>query len=252
MNLQTTYAAKEVTDLVLSPNFDIQVGDTTISAGEPLVVFSSIQSLNINELRDVVSSKGGYMNRARVTWDTTKEISLEFSQGIFSQIHFALLANGKVGENEPVLVPKLEKLNADEEGLVTLMKEPVGTVFCYANGQPTLKLTGQGQTLTLEPFTYYQIYYEFAEEMATVIDLGKRGIKGFLTLTAKVQLKDEATGENSTMLLKLPKVELRTSLSARLGSDNPAMIARFALTAHPTGPRYDEFVGHVYFLDEEV
>jgi hypothetical protein len=40
----------------------------------------------LNELKNYVVARGGYDNRGLVYWETTKELRLTFSQGVFSNL----------------------------------------------------------------------------------------------------------------------------------------------------------------------
>jgi len=66
-----------------------------------------------------VAARGGFDNRGHVFWETTKELRLNFSQGVFSKMQFGLLNNAKVlniAENEPLLVTITEELETNKDG----------------------------------------------------------------------------------------------------------------------------------------
>ena len=64
-----------------------------IEEGEVIASFDDIQIGGLDELRRIVTARGGYGNPGWVTWDTTKELNLNFSQGTFSKKQLQILLN---------------------------------------------------------------------------------------------------------------------------------------------------------------
>jgi hypothetical protein len=62
------------------------VGGKIIVPGETVASFERIQIANFWEIKSIVSANGGKGNHALVYWDSTKEIKINFTQGIFSKV----------------------------------------------------------------------------------------------------------------------------------------------------------------------
>ena len=122
------FSFKELEQCYLKATYPIEIGNKTIEKGEVVAKFDKIQIAGLDEIKRWVSANGGFDNRPHVFWETTKEIDLSFSQGVFSKDQFALMTNSKlfeIEEDKPVLVTKMETLESDEENKIHLKENPV-------------------------------------------------------------------------------------------------------------------------------
>jgi hypothetical protein len=125
---------KELYEVSIKATLSIEVGGKTIEAGETIASFDRIQIANFQEIKDVVSAKGGYGNQSLVTWDSTKEVKISFTQGVFSKTQLALMTNSKLIEDhgeQMVPINTREQHESDENGKIILNHQPNGTVFIY-------------------------------------------------------------------------------------------------------------------------
>jgi hypothetical protein len=76
---------KELYSVSLKATYSTEVGGNLIEPGETIAAFDKIQIANFQELKNTASANGGFDNRGHVFWDTTKEIKINFTQGIFSK-----------------------------------------------------------------------------------------------------------------------------------------------------------------------
>ena len=144
----------------LKATYPIEIGNKTIETKEVIAKFDKIQIAGLDEIKRLVSANGGFDNRPHVFWETTKEIDLNFSQGIFSKDQFALMTNSKlfeIEEGKPVLITKMETLESDEENKIYLKEIPVD-LFIYEKENsfifPPKKKTEKGLP---PPFRFYLI-----------------------------------------------------------------------------------------------
>ena len=252
----TLFGMKEVYECTLKATYDIEIGGKVIQAGEPIVVFDSLQLVQFNEFKDYIHARGGYGNQVWVSWERTKELDLNFAQGIFSKIHLAILGNVAM-QHEPVIVPMWEELEVDEN-LQVHLKHPAADNDVWAYNRATgdhLKGTIQGQVVTLENVSYgdyCQISYKYDCGDQDVIHLGRHFLNGYFQLTMKTRLKDDMTGRTVTGVFFAPQVKLMSDFSIRLGSAASPAINRFAVRAFPTGSKGSEKVMDFILLDEDV
>ena len=82
---------KSLEDVRLKATYDIEIGNKSFKEGETIALFDKIQISGFNEFKDYVAATGGFDNRGLVYWETTKELRLNFSQGVFSNTQFSLL-----------------------------------------------------------------------------------------------------------------------------------------------------------------
>ena len=100
------------------------------------------------------------------------------------------------------------------------------------------------------------IDYTFdCEDKIRVIEVGNRLLNGFLRLTGKMSVKDEKSGEVTTVILEMPKIKLSSSLSLRLGKNyDQSTVSDFFFTGYPdeTRRREEQTIAYVTFLDKEL
>ena len=120
--MNNLFGIKEFYNVIIKNNYPFKIGDRTIEEGEVIASFDKISIANFSEALKLIAAKGGFENQTRVIWEQTKEIDLIFSQGIFSQTQLALISNSKLVsyKDEPFLISVEEKLESNEEGIVTL------------------------------------------------------------------------------------------------------------------------------------
>ena len=99
--MNNEFALKELTDVTLKATYPIEVEGRMFEEGEVIARFEKIQIANFREVTSRAKATGGKHNPALVTWDDTKEITLNFTQGIFSKKQLALLTNSKLVVTKP-------------------------------------------------------------------------------------------------------------------------------------------------------
>lgn len=249
---------KELYDVFLKTTYLIDEGDVRFEKGETIARFERIQIAGLEELKHRTESRGGFDNRGHVFWETTKEMDLAFTQGVFSELQFALMSNSNLiskGEGSPILITKQELLESGEDGTFSLTKEPQGSVFIYnkETGEK-LEYTQDGKIITIgEKFLDVVVNYEYNYlGGGRNVKIGQRLISGFLSLEGKTRVKDDTSGQVTTGLIKIPRLKLVSDLSIRLGKQAKPITASFLAKGIPTGGRGDSYVSEFYFLNDDV
>ena len=120
--MENLMGMKELYDVVLKATYPIEMGKRIIEEGEIILAFDNIQIAGLNEVKNYVVAQGGFDNRELITWETTKELPLNFSQGVFSKNQLALLSNSKLIDLEPnnsvILITHREHHESDENGKI--------------------------------------------------------------------------------------------------------------------------------------
>lgn len=253
------FGFKELFDVQLRATHEITIGDRTIEKGEPIAVFESIQYGNIEEVKDYVAATGGYANTPRVTWESTREVRVYFTQGIFSKIHLALLGNSNLFITKDIAVPMIEDLTTNNS-VAELRYEPIlNTVFIYdQDGEkiPKDKYSIVKEKITFDnlPFNNIKVVYDFdyREKNATILQIGQHWLDGFMELRGKTRLKDDKTGQTITGIISIPKLKLMSDLSIRLGRDVPPVAGNFNTVAFPIGSKGNEKVMDFILLEDDI
>ena len=162
-------------------------------------------------MRQSINARGGFQNAPRVYWDTTKQIQLNFSQGVFSKLDFAIATNSGVIETSnstSIWITRTEKHESNEEGKFELDKMPCGQIFVYKTetGEKVgYELSGK-QLEVNERFTDYTVVYQWDENGgAKILTFGRRLTEGFLRFEGKTRVKDDITGQTKTGIIYIPK-----------------------------------------------
>ena len=258
--MNTEFGLKELYDLTLKATYPIEVEGRKFEAGEVIARFDKIQIANFREVASRVSANGGKNNPALIVWEDTKEIQLNFTQGVFSKRQFALLSNSNLVKSAPaekILLSAHFTGESDEEGRIQLNKEEVANVFVY-DAKTYEKLTPEsvdlekGEIILDAPYRDVEVDYQFyyANEVSTMI-VGKRLIEGFLQLEGKTRVKDDITGKTRTALLRIPRLKLVSDLSMRLGREAGPLLANFAAVGYP-GVSRDKTVMEMLFLSDDI
>ena len=125
---------KELYSVSLKATYSIEVGGNTIEPGEIVALFDKIQIANFQEVKSTASANGGFDNRAHIFWESTKEIKINFTQGVFSKAQLSLMANAQLIENlgkEIVALNAREEHESDDAGKVVIERTLREPIFVY-------------------------------------------------------------------------------------------------------------------------
>ena len=259
--MNNEFGLKELYDLTLKTTYPIEMEDYVFEAGEVIARFDKIQIANFREITSRVSAKGGQSNTARVIWEDSQEIQLNFAQGVFSKRQFALLSNANLIKSAPsdtIILPSHFSGESDEKGKIQLGKNNVQKVFVYdaETGQkiyPNLSWIDKGIIEIPGKYRSVEIDYEFPyENNYTILTIGQKLIQGFLRLEGKSRVKDDITGKTHTVLLRIPRLKLVSDLSMRLGREAGPLLANFSAIAYPESLGRDRKIMEMVFLSDDI
>ena len=249
---------KTLEQVYIKATYDIEVNGKRFQEGETIAYFDKIQVAGLNEIKNYVAARGGYDNRGLVYWETTRELKLTFSQGVFSNTQFGLLNNAKIiqyDEGEPLLITKMEELESDEAGNIITTEEAYDQVFIY-DKETGEKLNWQkvGRNLKIED-AYKNLVVRYRYNYtggASVAKIGQRFLQGFLELEGKTRVKDDTSGLITTGIIKIPKLKLMSGLSMKLGTQANPVVGTFEAVGVPVEMRHNSYVAEFYFLNNDI
>lgn len=261
--MEQKFNFKELYQVALKATYPIEADGKTIEAGETIAVFDRISVAILQEQKDLRIARGGMGNAAQVIWETTKEVNFAFSQGVFSNIQFALMGNAKLLKLKDDLVPihQIEEKETSLEGDIEFTYTPIGKVYIYN------KETGERITdfiVSEENEKVYNLGEDFPFKMVVLdynynydnggshIVIGRRLTEGFLELQGRTRVQDDNTGDIRTGIIKIPKIKLMSELSIKLGRDVGPIVANFLATAYPVGGRGNQTVMEMFFLEDNI
>ena len=250
---------KELYEVSLKSTLPIEVGGISIEPGETVAFFDKIQIANFQEVKSSATANGGWDNRAHIFWETTKEIRINFTQGVFSKMQLALMSNSSLISNngeQVFLVNKREEFESDESGKIDFKCALHEPIFVY-DKETGKKLTGwtylNNRILLNHAYKSVIVDYHYEYDNGCVImTVGKPLTQGYLSLVGKMRVKDDATGKVVTGIIKIPKLRLMSDLSIRVGSDAIPQVGRLDAVAVPEGARGQQKIMEIIFLNDDI
>ena len=250
---------KELYEVSLKTTLPIEVGGIKIEPGETVAFFDNIQIANFQEVKNIASANGGWDNRAHIYWESTKEIKINFTQGVFSKLQLALMSNAALIKNEGEQIIPInirEEYESDDRGQIILgrtLREPI-FVYDKETGKKLTGWTHSNDSILLNE-TYKSVvidyWYDYDNGCVTMT-VGKPLTTGYLSLMGKMRVKDDITGKVKTGIIKIPKLRLMSDLSIRVGSDAIPQVGRLDAVAVPEGARGQSKVMEIIFLNDDI
>lgn len=239
---------------------NIEINGRSFEEGETIAYFDRIQVAGLNELKDYVAARGGFDNRAHVFWETTKEVRLTFSQGVFSSTQFGLLNNAnviRIEQDDPILITKQEILEVKQDGFIDTTEQPYDRIFCYLKetGQKIYGRLVENKLYVGALYAYQDMIVEYRYNYtggATVAKIGQNYLRGFLELEGKTRVKDDTSGLITTGIIKIPKLKLMSGLSIKLGAQASPVVGNFNAVGVPVESRHESYVVEFDFLNNDI
>lgn len=251
------FSIKELYYVTLKATYNMKIGKKTYEPGEILTLFDSIDISNFAEVVKKTASRGGYDDRALITWESTKELSFNFSAGIFNLQQLALMTNNKMEEKQDSFsVTQLEEQESNGEGILKLKYMPNGDnvfVFEKETNKKVLDFTIKGNSIgNLSFYKDYLVTYNFNYlKTYNYVEIGKDLFNGYVEMEGRTRIKNE-NGIVKTGILKIPRLRLDTNLFITIGKTANPMVANFNATGYPVGGRGDSKVMEMIMLDEDL
>lgn len=250
---------KELYEVSLKSTSNIEVNGVQIEPGETIASFDRIQIANFQEIKNIASANGGWDNRAHIYWETTKEIKINFTQGVFSKTQLALMSNCQLVENEGEQIIPInirQEYESDDRGRIVIgrtLREPI-FVYDKATGKKITAWTATTDSILLnEAYKSVVVDYWYDYDNGCVtMTVGRPLTRGYLSLTGKMKVKDGVTGKVTTGIITIPKLRLMSDLSMRVGSDAIPQVGRLDAVAVPEGVRGQQKVMELTFLNDDI
>lgn len=253
------FSMKELYDVSLKSTYPMRIGNRDIEVGEKIAVFDKIQLANFNEIKRINSANGGFDNRSYVYWEETKEIQMNFAQGVFSKTQLSLMLNSKMinenGNESPILISKREILESNEKGELELDYKPINLFIYDAATNEKLNYTMVSENIVKIQGLYQNIIADYQYEYKNKVEelvIGSQLTNGYLELEGKTRYKDDVTGHTYTGIIKIPRLKLMSNLSMRLGENASPVVGSFSAIAVPTGERGNKKVMELFFLSDDI
>lgn len=264
------FGIKELYGLTIKCTSDMEINGEFYEENEPIISFDKIQVALLDEQKKRVTAKGGYGNKTLILWEDTTGMNIQLSEGVISKTGLSILSNSKMlkKSDKKIKIPFSEILesekSSDNKYYLTL-KHICENPFVYRNGKKVTNFSyknenGKCKILLnnvkddeeIEP-PIYTVYYDYIyENNFENLYIGDRAIKGFLSMTGRMRVKDDQSGKETTCLITFPKIQLMSDLTMRLGNNVNPYIYGFNILALPVGERNHQYVCYYTFLDKDI
>ncbi len=254
------FALAELYDCVISHNTPIQIGDRKYEKNEPILHFQEVARMTINETVKNVNATGGFDNRARVNWRTTKEVQVTLTKGVLSEETLSLLASANLTQDFNIEAPMSESFESMKNGnSIVLTREPIsGTLFIHSDLGQTItdyEIVDKTITFNTNPFLSAKklvVYYNCIS-MGSRIKVGNIIPTKDYKLIGKMKKKDEDTGIVTTSVITIPNFCFSSPFNATLGdSVKEPIIGEITGMGIPVGDRLNSYALSIDFLNENL
>lgn len=255
------YEFTEITDVVIRSENECRIGDRIVGVNEPIIRFDSIQVAQLKELKQRSAATGGNCNQTFVYWDDTTKIYFSFSEGLASWDSLTILSNSNVSPtNQSQIVhynQEISEFNTVSQQDTLILKYSNPTNIYLYNGIQRITdyiLTNENTIIVNAHYTTpYVIYYDFIyTNMASNLNIGKRMLNGFLSITGRVRVRDDENGYERTLLIEIPKVLLMSDISMTLGTNVSNPMYAFSVEGYPVGDRGNRSVCTLTLLEDDI
>lgn len=264
------FGVKELYGVTLKCTSNMEINGEWFEEDEPIISFDKIQIAYLNEQKSRHVAQGGYHNQTFVQWDDTTGMNIQLSEGVISKTGLSLISNSGIlrQENAKIIIPYNEILESEKENgdWILNLRYPLAakpyirrngekiTDFQWANlnSKGKIKINNLQDDAEIEPPVYI-VYYDYIYNgNVNNMCVGRRLVNGFLSLTGRMRLKDDQSGKETTCLIEIPKVQLMSDLTMRLGSEVSPYVYGFQMQAHPVGERGHQYVCKFTMLDKDI
>lgn len=249
---------KELYDFKIKATYPIEKDGKTIEVGETIAFFERVQIFSLDLETLITKASGGYRNPAYIIWEDPKEVYISFSQGVINKDMFSLMVNANyltMASPPKIEVPFTEKRESDEDGNIELKYNPFSDIFVRRmDTGEKVNFTLDGNIIRIaQPFVNLLIEYNFLYD-GTVVEykVGEELYSGFVSLEAKMRLKDDETGHTNTGILRIPKFKVMSDLSVTVGASMPPVLGNFQGIGYPTGRKGSTVIAEIFFLDDDI
>ena len=266
------FGVKELYGVALKCTSNMEINGKWFEEGEPIIFFDKLQIAYLDEQKKRTAAKGGYGNATLEKWEDTTGMGIQLSEGLISKTGLSILSNSKIlsQDTKEITIPYSENLESvkENEQYYLYLRHPFSekkTPYVYRNGVKITSFTpgnynSKGRILINDVKDdeentppIYTFYYDYKYTgNANNLCIGQRLVRGFLSLTGRMRLKDDQSGKETTCLIEIPKVELMSDLTMSLGSGVSPYVYGFNLQAHPVGERGNQYVCKFTMLDEDI
>ena len=253
------FGLKELYFVTIKSTYPMRIKGKDIQAGEVIAAFDKVLISVFDEDKKFVSAHGGFEDKDRVWWETTKDVRVSFTQGIFSKAQFSLMNNVQLFDHvdpDPIYIPRREILESNENGVVTLSSIPFDPFFIYdlkTGEKLTYTKSGEKSFTIVYPFTEVVVdYYELYNKGAQLFKIGKTLSDGFFLLEGRTRVKDDITGQTKTGIITIPRLKLVSDLSMRLGREASPVVTQLNAIACPTDIGGMKTVMDILLLEDDI
>lgn len=116
--LYTPFGQREICNVTLKAYTNKKIGNRIFKKGEPIFIFDTLKTADLDVISDIVEAKGGRGNQTKVYWDNEKIVTLKITDALLSPITYNILNNGQLNDNDIINYHINQKVKGVKKGKV--------------------------------------------------------------------------------------------------------------------------------------
>ena len=234
MNVLDKFSFKEVFDACL-----YEIDPTTEKAASPVLVLDTLKVATFETACQQVNAVGGQGQSTLLTWDYGKDITLNFTDALFSMKSLATLHKGRLvqynwdGLTENA-IPVIESDGFNTRQAVKFQAPQIPLTFLSPNGKryfiplDRIYYNKEGRIVTeaeLIPKETYLICFSVSPRQLQGININGDDFPGVYYFTGETVARNMDTNEDEFCQFVIPKLKLYADFNLELSGRDPSVFS---------------------------
>ena len=243
------YGLREICDVVFKAKTQVQIGNKTFSAGQPVIYFDTLKTSSMEGAATTVYAQGGKGNPRLIAWEGERTLTFTMEDALISTMGITLLTGAgliEATESKKIVRHVTEKLVADSEGLLTLSQTkvegddyPVYICKLDAEGDPSGDFEVSTDLKGTAGTGYLVDYYTEESSGFAQIDIEPNKFGGNYYLEASTLFR-APNGKDYPAEFIIPNCKIQSNFTFSMASSGDPSTFTYTMDAFPGVTKYDK------------
>ena len=219
MNILDKFGFKEVCDVCL-----YNIEETTGNPTSPVLYLDTLKISTIETNCQQVDAVGGYGNNVLLTWDYGKDISVNFTDALFSMKSLSVLNGEAVVESEDGIVR--QGIQFTGTTIPSTFIGPNGKKYFIPNDYIIYNEFGEIETISdLQPNQKYVMCFSLNARQLQGISINSNNYPGVYYLIGDTVVRNYNDNVDQFCRIVIPKVKIYSEFNFELSGFDPAVFS---------------------------